>query len=392
MPSTSSSPITDADRIAWLRLSRTENVGPITFRKLLVRYGSASEALAALPDIAQRRGKRSFKIYPVAAAEKEFETARKLGAHILCLGDANYPELLSHIDDAPPILMLRGRLDLMHTPGIAMVGARNASLPGRRMAEILAKDLAKEYVIVSGLARGIDTAAHTAALAANGGTVAVLAGGVDVIYPQENQKLYEEIADKGAILSENPPGYPPTNRDFPRRNRIIAGLSLATLVIEAATKSGSLITATYALEQGREVMAVPGSPMDPRAQGTNRLIKDGGMLIENAEDVRQAILTKNLGVVRPAEDLLSLEDAANDSAPHAPIDATYLNALCEQILVDLSFTPCAVDDLMASTHAPAAALQTAILELELTGEVQRLSGNRVVRVATDETETNITHG
>ncbi len=379
-------PVTDAERLAWLRLSRTENIGPITFRKLMSRYGSAAKALETLPEIAARRGKRTYKPYPIASAEKEFAAAAKLGAHILCLGDPAYSPLLAQIDDAPPVIMALGRLDLLAQPGIAIVGARNASLPGRRMAEVLAKDLAAQYNIVSGLARGIDTAAHQAALTIGGSTTAVLAGGIDIVYPQENQKLYEEIADRGVVLAENPPGFPPTNRDFPRRNRIIAGLSLATIIVEAALKSGSLITAEYALEQGREVMAVPGSPMDPRASGTNKLIKDGAQLIESSKDVLSAILTKNLMQnIKTAPQ--SLAEPANDFDPAAPFDDTYINHLCDQILTDLTFTPVAIDDLLASTGAPAAAIQTAILELEITGEVQRLPGGRVVRTIDHESIT-----
>jgi DNA processing protein len=390
-------PANDAERLAWLRLSRTENVGPITFKKLIARYGSASAALEAIPEIAQRRGKRSFKIYPLAAAEKEFDAAKKLGAHILCLGEDTYPTLLSHIDDAPPILMVRGRLDLLAKPGIAIVGARNASLPGRRMAEVLSKDLAANYNIVSGLARGIDTAAHASALNAQGGTIAVLAGGVDVIYPLENEKLYADIADRGAIIAENPPGYPPTNRDFPRRNRIIAGLSLGVIIVEAALKSGSLITAEYALQQGREVMAVPGSPMDPRAQGTNRLIKDGAALVENAQDVLRHIVAR-AAAPKNFMDQISNDDALSETTGEfsgQQFDANYIARLSEQVLSDISYAPVAIHDLLDATGAGvvpdqwsgtavAAALQTAILELELTGEVQRLPGNRVVRVALDE--------
>jgi DNA processing protein len=368
----------DAERLAWLQLCRTENVGPITFKKLIARYGSATRALDELPSLAAARGKRSFKIYPKDAAEKEINAIKKLGAHLLCLTDPEYPELLRQIDDAPPVITVLGRLDLLQQPGIAIVGARNASLPGRRMTEILAKDLCGQYNIVSGLARGIDTAAHQSALTASGGTIAVVAGGADVIYPQENQKLYEAIADHGAIIAENPPGYPPTNRDFPRRNRIISGLSLATIIVEAATKSGSLITADYALQQGREVMAVPGSPMDPRASGTNKLIKDGAQLIENTQDVLNVILSKNIiQSIKTMPD--SLEEPGNDFSPTAPLDEKQIAALCDRILEDLSFAPVAIEDLYTSTGAPPAAVQTAILELELSGEVQRLPGGRVVK-------------
>ncbi|HRJ13197.1 MAG TPA: DNA-processing protein DprA [Alphaproteobacteria bacterium] len=374
-------PLNDAERLAWLRLSRTENVGPITFKKLLQRYGSASRALDEIPGLAAMRSKRAFKIYAKDAAEKEINAVQKMGVYLLCLGDTEYPELLRQLEDAPPVITVRGRLDLLQKPGIAMVGARNASLPGRRMTEILAKDLASTYNIVSGLARGIDTAAHQAALAANGGTIAVLAGGIDIIYPAENDALYQQIAESGVIVAENPIGFPPTNRDFPRRNRIISGLSLATIVIEAALKSGSLITASYAAEQGREVMAVPGSPMDPRASGTNKLIKDGAQLIEKSEDVLQSIQSKNI-IQRIKSTPDSLEEAANDIGHSAlTIDANQLELLCKTILSDLSYAPCLIDDLYASTGASPAAVQTAILELELSGEVQRLPGGRVVRMA-----------
>lgn len=373
-------PLNDAERLAWLRLSRTENVGPITFKKLLQRYGSASRALDAVPELAAMRGKRAFKVYAKDSAEKEINTLKKLGAHLLCLNDPEYPELLRQIDDAPPVITVLGRLDLLQQPGIALVGARNASLPGRRMTEILARDLAAKYPIVSGLARGIDTAAHQAALAAGGNTIAVLAGGIDIIYPQENEALYRDIAERGTIIAENPPGFPPTNRDFPRRNRVIAGLSLATIVVEAAVKSGSLITANYALEQGREVMAVPGSPMDPRASGTNKLIKDGAQLIEKSEDVLQAIISKNIiQKIKSVPD--NLEDKQNEfSATTSTPDVKQLEMLCKVILQDLSYAPVQIDDLYISTGASPAAVQTAILELELSGEVQRLPGGRVVRM------------
>lgn len=374
-------PLTDTERLAWLRLSRTENVGPITFKRLLAQFGSATRALDAIPELAAARSKKTFKVYARDAAEKEMERLKKLGAHLLCIADAEYPELLRQLEDAPPIITVLGRLDLLQQPGIAIVGARNASLPGRRMTEILARDLCAQYPIVSGLARGIDTAAHQAALTANGGTIAVLAGGIDIVYPQENQKLYEEIRENGVIVAENPPGFPPTNRDFPRRNRIISGLSLATIVVEAALKSGSLITATYAAEQGREVMAVPGSPMDPRASGTNKLIKDGAQLIEKSQDVFDTIQSKNI-IQKIKSDADSLEDKQNGFDLSAmPLDAQQLVRLCQMILSDLSFAPIQIEDLYMSTGAAPAAVQTAILELELSGEVQRLPGGRIVRLS-----------
>ena len=279
-----SRPLSDSERLDWVRLSRSENVGPVTFRRLLDRFGSAAGALDALPELAAKGGGKNPRIATKADAEAECETLARLGARHLTYADAEYPAPLAALDDAPPIIAAGRNIGLLSRPCVGIVGARNASLNGRKLAETLANDLAETgIVVVSGLARGIDTAAHTASLAR--GTVAVVAGGIDIVYPPENARLQTAIFESGAVVSEMPPGMQPTQRLFPRRNRIISGLSRGVIVVEAALNSGSLITATQALEQGREVFAVPGSPLDPRAGGTNNLIRHGAHLTERAEDV-----------------------------------------------------------------------------------------------------------
>ncbi|WP_461307895.1 DNA-processing protein DprA, partial [Albidovulum sp.] len=281
-------PTTEDDRLTWLRLIRSRRVGPVTFWRLLEEHGSARDALAALPDVARAAGLTSYEPFSEAAARREIRDGRRLGAHLLCRGDPLYPALLAQIPDAPPLLWVLGHPELLARPAVALVGARNASSLGTRMARKLAEGLgAAGYVVVSGLARGIDAAAHVAALP--GGTVAVMAGGADAVYPAENASLAAEIRARGAILSEQPIGMSPLARHFPLRNRIISGLARALVVIEAAAQSGSLITARAALEQGREVMAVPGHPFDGRAAGCNMLLRDGATLVRNADDVIAAL-------------------------------------------------------------------------------------------------------
>ncbi len=281
--------LSDKERLAWLRLIRTENVGPITFNRLLERFGSAERALAELPSLAKRGGKlEGVKIAAPGDAEKEIEKAAKYGARIIAKCEPDYPAFLEQVEDAPPVVTVIGHVSLFKKPALGVVGARNASLSGRRITEdFSAKTGAAGYAIVSGLARGIDSAAHKASLAT--GTVAVVAGGIDVIYPPENKDLYKEISEQGAVIAESPFGTEPIARHFPRRNRIISGMSLGVLVMEAAAKSGSLITARMALEQNREVFAVPGSPLDPRAEGTNGLIRDGAHLATTADDIIQVL-------------------------------------------------------------------------------------------------------
>ncbi|MFY9290237.1 MAG: DNA-processing protein DprA, partial [Methylorubrum rhodinum] len=280
--------LTDAQRLDWLRLIRTERVGPRTFRGLINRFGSAAAALDALPDLTKRTGK---PIVPAAKAqiEREMTAAARLGVRYLAMGEAEYPKSLHATDTAPPLIALRGAASAILKPSVAIVGSRNASTAGLAFTERLATGLAGAgLVVVSGLARGIDARAHRASL--KGGTVAVIAGGHDKIYPDSHRGLVDEILEAGgAILAEMPMGRVPRGRDFPRRNRIISGLSLGTVVVEAARRSGSLITARFALEQGREVFAVPGSPLDPRAEGTNDLIRQGATLVAEVEHVLAVI-------------------------------------------------------------------------------------------------------
>lgn len=259
-------PLTDAERLDWIRLIRTENVGPITFHRLMEQYGSAAKALDMLPELARRGGRsKPLRVAPKAEAEREVQANRRFGARLICACEPDYPEPLAAVDDAPPVISVAGHAHLLRRRAVAIVGARNASLNGKKFAESLARDLGEAgLLVVSGLARGIDTAAHAGSIAS--GTAAVLAGGIDVVYPPENEGLYRDIMALGVVVAESPIGTQPQARHFPRRNRLISGLSLGVLVVEAALRSGSLITARMALEQGREVMAVPGSPLDPRCQ------------------------------------------------------------------------------------------------------------------------------
>lgn len=299
-------PTTEDIRYSWLRLLRSRRVGSVTFHRLIAEYGSAQNALAALPKVARNAGVKGYKICPAPVVDAEIKAAKAAKARLLCLGDVAYPSQLAALKDAPPLLWTRGDLSILQHPIIALVGARNASSLGIRMARALARELgAQGYIVVSGLARGIDTAAHLAAL--NSGTIAVMAGGVDVIYPAENNSLASDIAQQGLLLSEQPMGLRPQARHFPPRNRIISGLASAVVVVEAAAKSGSLITARDALDQGREVLAVPGHPFDARASGCNMLIRDGAQLVRNAEDVIAALPT-GLGPSPPAQQQLQLDE------------------------------------------------------------------------------------
>jgi DNA processing protein len=281
--------LTGGERADWLRLSRTRGVGPITFFHLLERYGSAAAALEDLPSLARKAsGKAEIKAPDLSDIKREIDATAKLGAAHLAACEPDYSICLAAIDAPPPVIAIRGNRTLLHQQSIAIVGARDASAAGRRMARDLARDLGQAgYIIVSGMARGIDGEAHAAAM--DTGTVAAIAGGIDQVYPPQHEQLYGVLAQRGCLVSESPFGYVAQARDFPKRNRVISGLSLVTIIVEAAERSGSLITARFALEQGREVMAVPGSPLDPRARGTNRLLKQGAALIESAEDVLHAM-------------------------------------------------------------------------------------------------------
>jgi DNA processing protein len=347
-----------------LRLIRTPSIGPVTYRQLIARFGSAGAALAALPDLARRGGGRAPVVPDVATIERERARIAHSGAHLLLYGDAEYPTLLAALDDAPIALTWRGDWSLVRRSPVAMVGARNASAAACRFARQIAHDLTEQHVaVVSGLARGIDTAAHVGALPA---TIAVIAGGIDVAYPPENRDLQERIAQEGLLIAEMPPGTEPRARHFPHRNRIIAGLSLGTLVVEAAPRSGSLITARLAGEAGREVMAVPGHPLDPRAHGCNALIRDGAILIQQAADVLEQIRPFDPRAVRspaPAWHVPSPQDAAPDER--------------DAITRLLGPVPVAVDEIVRLSGCDPAVVQMVLLEHELAGRIERHAGGRI---------------
>ena len=380
----------DTHLLDHVRLIRSEGVGPVTYRRLLERYGSAGQVLAELPAIA-KRSKKHLVACSVAQAEAELENLAKAGGRMIAIDDPDYPTLLAAIDDAPPLISVLGRVDLLNQSALAIVGARNATLNGRRFAERLARELGQhEHIIVSGLARGTDTAAHLGSLAT--GTIAVLAGGVDNIYPPENKELYQRIGSEGTIVSEMPWGCEPTNQHFPRRNRIIAGLSQATIIVEAAIKSGSLITTRLALEQGREVYAVPGSPLDPRHAGPNQLIKTGqAQLIENTQDVLEGLsaLGQNR-IKRPLQTSLFTKEnnilsdyfeVDNQLQPIHQEQADDGGDRTSQILGHLSPTPTDTDELAQATGLSINYILTILLELELAGRIQRHAGNRVSLLA-----------
>ncbi len=357
----------------WLRLIRSENVGPIIFHQLLARYGTAAAALEALPELARRGGGRAIKLCPVAAAEAELAAAAAVGAQPLASCEAAYPPHLAALPDPPPLIYVLGDAARLASPAVAIVGARNASASAIRYTRRLAGDLGRKGLLVaSGLARGIDTAAHTGALDAGAGTVAVLAGGVDVVYPAENSALYDAICAQGAVISEMPPGIKPQARHFPRRNRLISGLALGVVVIEAAERSGSLITARFALEQGREVFAVPGSPMDPRCRGSNRLIRQGAMLIQNADEVVEIIepMVRQPAMGEAAVSALQGDAGTMSQALDSDQDRRRLTSL-------LGPTAVGVDELIRLSELTPAVVITILLELELAGRLDRHPGNRV---------------
>lgn len=370
--------LSDAERIDWLRLCRSENVGPVAFRRLLARFGSAAAALDALPDLARSGGlKRPITVAPRAEAEAELAALDRLGGRLLALPDADYPALLREIADAPPVLCALGRVELLGRDAVAIVGARNASVHGARFAQRLAADLAaKGVVVASGFARGIDAAAHAGAGAAD--TVAVMAGGADVIYPRENHKLWQAIRAEGCIVSEMPPATEPQARHFPRRNRIVSGIAKGVVVVEATPRSGSLITARLAAEQGREVMAVPGFPADPRSGGTNALIKDGATLVESADDVISAIAPRRIPVQGSlpgfADAEAALIPARLAGAPESAAERR------ERLLESLTSAPLPVDVALRECQLSAAEGAIALLELELAGRIERLAGQMIARL------------
>lgn len=377
-------PLDDRGRLACLRLIRSENVGPVTFRELINHYGGAERALAALPDLARRAGRaRGIKLCPVEVAERELEAAAKTGSHPIFTIEPGYPPALVEADTPPPLLYVKGNVELLLRPMVAIVGSRDSSAAGVKLTTMFASELgAAGFVIASGMARGIDGAAHQTALET--GTVAVLAGGIDIIYPPEHAGLYAELAARGCIITELPPGYQPRAQDFPRRNRIISGISLGVVIVEAAKRSGTLVTARYAAEQGREVFVVPGHPLDPRAEGTNNLIKGGAMLVTSAQDVLDAL--------GPITGRTPMRVALCEEAPiHAPVAAP--RAVVSRVVSPTAPQPSApqptddgdrarvvealgphpidVDAILRATGLPIRTVHIALMELDLAGRIER---------------------
>jgi len=352
-------------------LIRSENVGPITFYQLLARFGSAEAALAALPEAARRGGRaRPLVLCTRDAGERELAALHAAGAQLVAWGEPGYPRALAAVEDAPPLLSMKGSGALFERAAVAIVGARNASANGRRFARDIALQLGQQrLLVVSGLARGIDAAAHHGALAT--GTAAVLAGGIDQVYPEENRALHEQIAERGVLVAEMPVGTEPQARHFPRRNRIISGMSLGVLVVEAAARSGSLITARFALEQGRDVFAVPGSPLDPRCRGTNDLIRNGATLVESAEDVLRELapnLAASAAERRPDRFAAAPPEGARDA------ETARARGLVNDLL---SPHPVPVDELVRQCQLPPALVAAVLLEFELAGRLERHPGNQV---------------
>jgi len=361
----------DAERFARLRLARTARVGPVNFVRLMQRFGSAVRALDALPDLVKRNG-GAFTPPPRERVEREMLEGEASGARLILMGDAGYPVLLGQAEGAPPALWGLGPLKTLHSKAVAIVGARNASAAGQKMAGMLAHDLGEAgFIIVSGLARGIDARAHESSLKT--GTVAVLGGGVDDVYPPDNTALYQRIRDGGLLLSESPMGYTAQARDFPRRNRIISGLSLGTIVVEAELRSGSLITARLAAEQNREVFAVPGSPLDARCRGGNDLLRQGANLCEGAEDVIR-VLDGQLGFSMPEltpQNLAPPPAVPAAVAAHAEDD---IAAVCRRLRAAITATPVSRDDLLRLSGAPANIALVALSELEIAGVIEASDG------------------
>ncbi|MCY1668353.1 DNA-processing protein DprA [Rhizobium sp. SL86] len=365
--------LSDKQRIAWLRLIRSDNVGPSTFRDLINHFGSAETALAALPDLSRRGGAaRSIRIATIAEAERELEEAARLGARLIGIGEPEYPPALRQIDGAPPLLAMMGDFSVAPRPSVGIVGSRNASISGSKFAAMIARDCGRAgYTVTSGLARGIDTAAHRASLET--GTIAVLAGGIDQPYPPENLGLLNEITQGcGLAVSEMPFGWEPRARDFPRRNRLIAGISLGVVVVEAADRSGSLITARMATDFGRLVFAVPGSPLDPRCHGTNGLLKQGAIVTTGSSDVLEALAPlTNLDLLDPPT--VDEPEDPGEGVPLQPPD----DSDRARIVDALGPTPVDVDDIIRHTELPAAVVYLVLLELDLAGRLHRHPGGLV---------------
>lgn len=358
-------PRSDSDIVNWIRLIRSRRVGPTTFLRLLREFGDVQAAIDGLPEIARAAGVKTYTPLPMIEAEREFQNGRKAGATAICLGSEYYPELLSRLSDPPPVLWAIGNLELLKKDTVAIVGARNASSLGSRMARLLSAEVGSlGFAVASGLARGIDTAAHLAALKT--GTIAVMAGGVDTIYPKENSGLAENIAKAGVLISEQPCGLAPQGRHFPTRNRIIAGLSLGVVVVEGAARSGSLITASAALDQGREVMAVPGHPLDARATGCNNLIRDGATLVRSGKEIAAVLENPRI--------LVESESPTPDSLATIPETPEDTQEIPNRILSLLGPTPIPEDQLIRDLALPSQTVSPHLLELELQGKLSRQSG------------------
>jgi len=368
-------PLGAAQRLACLRLIRSENVGPVTYGELINHFGGAEEALQALPELSRRGGYRqAIRICPRDVAEAELEAAAEIGARALFTSEPGYPQALAAVDPPPPLLYVKGNVGHLSRPMLAIVGARNGSAAGQKLARLFAARIGTAgFVIVSGLARGIDSAAHEAAL--DTGTVAVLAGGPDNVYPPEHAKLQREIEERGCLVTENPPGFVPRGQDFPRRNRIISGMALGVLVVEAARRSGTLVTARMAGEQGREVFAIPGHPLDPRAEGTNGLLKSGATMVTEPDDILSALTPLSRAAANPVS-----RGAALDAPPAAVMVKAVDRAIepprvgeadRARLIEALGPAPVDVDELGRATGLPARAIQIALLELALAGRIER---------------------
>lgn len=357
--------LTDKEQFDWLRLARTPRVGPVTFAQLIARFGNATDALQALPSLAGRSRNGRPQPPPTERIEEELKAVSDYGARLVCSIEPDYPPLLATLAPPPPVLTALGNIKLAQRPTVALVGARDASAAGRKLARDISAVLsAADFVTVSGLARGIDGEVHAASL--DGGTIAVLGGGIDHIYPSQHDRLYAAVAAKGLILSETPFGYKAQARDFPRRNRIVTGLSQGVVVVEAAERSGSLISARTAAEQGREVMAIPGSPLDPRASGTNRLLRDGATLVRNADDVIEALSAFGTGSLRaPPPPPYEFEIADSGELPSSQLEA---------VRQALSPHPMSIDEIARAAQLGPARCAAILMELELAGEAITLPG------------------
>jgi DNA processing protein len=367
--------LTDRQRIAWLRLIRSDNVGPATFRDLINHFGSAETALESLPELSRRGGSsRAIRIATVAEAERELEAADRFGARFIGVGEPDYPPALRQIEGAPPLIAAKGDLAATALPAVGLVGSRNASISGAKFAAMMARDIGQAgYAIISGLARGIDAAAHRASLAT--GTIAAMAGGLDQPYPPENIDLLRDIWDgRGLAISEMPFGWEPRARDFPRRNRLIAGVALGVVVIEAAARSGSLITARLAGEFGRLVFAVPGSPLDPRCEGTNALLKEGATVTTGPRDVLDALAPlSQIDLFQPRE----ANEPAEEDRGQRPLAPPPNDDERSSIVEALGPTPVEIDDIIRHTGLPASSVYLVLLELDIAGRLERHSGGFV---------------